>query len=302
MRLMRRVPGLQVMPELADIRDGRRMRGVFARFRPDIVFHAAAYKHVSLLEHFPFEAIENNTLATEYLAQLADQYQSARFVFISTDKAVEPVSMMGASKRLCELLLAQRKTTATRFVTLRCGNVLGSSGSVLPIWREQIANGGPVIMTDESAERFFVTVLEAAGALIELACLTEPCGIYSYAPGSLLRIAGLAEVVIEALGKNSVIQIRRTGMQPGERVREQLHSAEEHLAPTSLLHISRVLSIGAAPQDLSEMLPRIQRSCEARNVAELLGALQTAIPKYQPSGVLKSDGCETVPQRCTGGR
>lgn len=300
--LMRRMQGVQqVTPELADIRDERRMHELFAESRPDIIFHIGAYKHVPLLEHFPFEAIENNVLATEYLARLAEQYQSAQFAFISTDKAVGPVSIMGASKRICEMLLSQRKTPATEFASLRCGNVLGSSGSVLPIWLDQIANGGPVTVTDESAERFFITVREAAGALIEVACLAEPCGTYSYAPGPLLQIAELAQIAIGSLGKSAVIRIRRTGMQPGERVREQLHSAEEHLAPTSSPHISRVLSIDGAQQNLSEILKDIRHSCETKNLAQLLGALQTAIPEYQPSAVLKSDAYETVPQRCTGG-
>lgn len=135
--LMRRMPSAQqVTAELADTRDERRMRELFAGYRPNIVFHIAAYKHVSLLEHFPFEAIANNTVATAYLAQLAEQYQTAQFMLISTDKAVNPISIMGAAKRLCEMLLAQRKATETEFASLRCGNVLGSSGSVLPIWLE----------------------------------------------------------------------------------------------------------------------------------------------------------------------
>lgn len=199
------------------------------------------------------------------------------------------------------MLLAQRKTKATEFASLRCGNVLGSSGSVLPIWLEQIANGGPVTVTDGSAERFFVTVCEAAGALIQVACLAERGGIYSYALGPPLRIARLAEDVIAERNSAQRIEIRTTEMQPGERVREQLHSEEEQLIPTSLPHISRVLSGGAAQQDLSAILPRIRGSCEARKLAELVGALQTAIPEYQPSGFIRSDADETVPQRCTGG-
>ncbi len=301
--LLRRTQGVQhIRPELADIRDESRMCGLFAESRPDIVFHTAAYKHVSLLEHFPFEAIENNFLGTAHLAQLAEQYQTARFIFISTDKATDPISIMGASKRLCEMLLGQRKSAATKFASLRCGNVLGSSGSVLPIWLEQIASGGPVTVTDESAERFFVTVREAAGALIEVACLTDACEIYSYAPGPPLRISELAQAVIAVFDTSDAIQIRRTGMQPGERVREQLHSGEEDLAPTSLKHISRVVTSGTDQQNVLEILPRIQVSCEARNLAELLSALETVIPEYQPSAVVKSDACETVPQRCTGGR
>ncbi|MBV8864386.1 MAG: polysaccharide biosynthesis protein [Acidobacteriaceae bacterium] len=300
--IMRQMPrAQQVTPELADIRDERRMREIFAGCRPDIVFHSAAYKHVSLLEHFPFEAIENNALATARLAQLAEQYRTVQFVFISTDKAVNPISIMGASKRFCEILLARREPLGTEFRSLRCGNVLGSSGSVLPIWLEQIANGGPVTLTDDSAERSFITMREAAEALIATACLATPCGLFIYAPCPPSRIGELAQAVLAAFRKSNAIQVCKTGMRPGERVQERYYSAEELLSPTSLPHISNVQNLFESQPDLHEILSDLQRCCETRDLTKLLGVIRTAIPEYQPSAAIQSSAGGVHAQRCAGG-
>ncbi|MBC7337679.1 MAG: polysaccharide biosynthesis protein, partial [Clostridia bacterium] len=174
---------------LADVLDGRRMESLFARYRPDVVFHAAAYKHVPLLEAHPGEAVKNIIFATRNVADLAHQYGAESFVMISTDKAVNPTSVMGACKRVAEMYVqSMREVSPCRFVTVRFGNVLDSAGSVVQIFRQQIAEGGPVTITDPRMERFFMTIPEAAGLVIQAGIIGESGQIMVLDMGEPVRI------------------------------------------------------------------------------------------------------------------
>lgn len=242
----------RLYPYIGDITDVQRMRRLFAGKRPSIVFHAAAYKHVPLLEEYPDLAIRTNVLATYHLCRLARQYEVARFVFISTDKAAEPVSVMGASKRLGELIVqssAEAGNGITRFCAVRFGNVLGSRGSVVPIFAQQIAQGGPLTVTDPEATRYFMTIPEACGLVILTAATAGQGGLYLLNMGHPVPIIDLALKMTHLCGLRvgQDISIRYTGLRPGERLHETLVAANEELTPTANRSILRVTHKGDLP-------------------------------------------------------
>ncbi len=223
--IARRVPSEVCVPEMADVGDIDRMRGVFARYRPEIVLHAAAYKHVPMVEMNPREGLRNNTLATRRLGEVARENGVDKFVMISTDKAVNPISVMGISKRLAEILLLDLNGGGTVFSAVRFGNVLGSSGSVVPLWEEQIANGGPVTVTDRRMKRYFMTVSEAVGLVLSTAVLPDDDGcVYTLDMGQPVLMLDLAEEMIRQAGyaPGRDIQIKFTGIRPGEKLFEEL--------------------------------------------------------------------------------
>jgi FlaA1/EpsC-like NDP-sugar epimerase len=225
-------------PFIGDITDTQRMSRLFAEKRPTVVFHAAAYKHVPLLEQYPDLAIQTNALATYHLCRLAQEYEVARFVFISTDKAAEPVSVMGASKRLGEMIiqsLAEANSGMTRFCAVRFGNVIGSRGSVVPIFAQQIEQGGPLTVTDPDATRYFMTIPEACGLVILTAAIADSGGLYLLNMGDPVRILDLAVKMIRMYGLRvgRDIPIVYTGLRPGERLHETLVASEEELALTT---------------------------------------------------------------------
>ena len=223
--ISRRVPADICVPEMADVGDTDRMRGVFARYRPEIVLHAAAYKHVPMVEINPREGLRNNTLATRRLGEVAYENGVDKFVMISTDKAVNPISVMGISKRLAEILLLDLNGGGTVFSAVRFGNVLGSSGSVVPLWEEQIANGGPVTVTDRRMKRYFMTVSEAVGLVLSTAVLPDDGGcVYTLDMGKPVLMIDLAEEMIRQAGyaPGRDIQIKFTGIRPGEKLFEEL--------------------------------------------------------------------------------
>ena len=223
--ITRRVPADVCAPEMADVGDEDRMRGIFARYRPEIVLHAAAYKHVSMVEINPREGLRNNTLATRRLGEVERESGVAKFVMISTDKAVNPVSVMGISKRLAEILLLDLNGGGTVFSAVRFGNVLGSSGSVVPLWEEQIANGGPVTVTDRRMKRYFMTVSEAVGLVLSAAVLPDAGGcVYTLDMGKPVLMLDLAEEMIRQAGyaPGRDIRIVFTGIRPGEKLFEEL--------------------------------------------------------------------------------
>ena len=223
--IARRVPADVCVPEMADIGDVERMRGVFERYRPEIVLHAAAYKHVPMVEMNPREGLRNNTLATRRLGEVARDAGVAKFVMISTDKAVNPISIMGISKRLAEILLLDLNGGGTVFSAVRFGNVLGSSGSVVPLWEEQIANGGPVTVTDQRMKRYFMTVSEAVGLVLSSAVLPDAGGcVYTLDMGKPVLMVDLAEEMIRQAGYLPWrdIPIKFTGIRPGEKLFEEL--------------------------------------------------------------------------------
>src|SRR6185503_12207816 len=230
-------------PVLADCKEGERMREVFAEHRPTVVFHAAAYKHVGLMERNPVEAVRNNALATRLVARVAGEAGAKRFVLVSTDKAVQPATVMGASKALAEFAVeaAQQRWPETKFATVRFGNVLGSSGSVVPIFRRQIALGGPVTVTDERMTRYFMTIPEAVQLVIRSGSLGKGGEVYVLEMGNPVRILDLARDMIELSGLDPEkdIAIEIVGRRPGEKLHEELFNGYERPEPTPAAKILR---------------------------------------------------------------
>ena len=247
---------------LADCKEGERMREVFAEQRPRFVFHAAAYKHVGLMELNPVEAVRNNALATRLLAQVAGEYAVERFLLVSTDKAVQPATVMGASKALAEFAIeeAEQRWPGTRFAAVRFGNVLGSSGSVVPIFRRQIARGGPVTITDERMQRYFMTIPEAVQLIIRAGNLGAGGEVFVLDMGEPVRIMDLARAMIELSGLEAEndIDIEIVGRRPGEKLDEALFNPYERVQPTPAEKISRAERDGLDTGVVAEMFDQIQ--------------------------------------------
>lgn len=230
-----------VQMRIGDVRDLERMRVLFAEFRPQIVLHAAAYKHVPLMEAQPLEALRTNVLGTHHLADLAGAHGVEKFILISTDKAVNPTSVMGASKRLAEQVVTLHGTQGdTQFITTRFGNVLGSNGSVIPLFRRQIQEGGPVTVTHPDVTRYFMTIPEACRLVLEAASMGQGGEIYVFDMGAPVRIADLAEKMIRLSGLVPGVDIEMvyTGLRPGEKLYEELLASTEDTLPT---HHPRIL-------------------------------------------------------------
>jgi FlaA1/EpsC-like NDP-sugar epimerase len=247
-----------LLPVIADCRDAAAMARIFDSERPEIVFHAAAYKHVPMMELNPLEAIANNALATAVLADVAERFAVERFCLISTDKAVEPKTVMGASKALAERVVEARAgASGTRFAAVRFGNVLGSSGSVLPIFRRQIAEGGPVTVTHPEMTRFFMTIPEAVQLVIEATGIAEGGDIFVLDMGEPVRIMDLARRTIELSGQQVAIEI--TGIRPGEKLHEELFNVDEEVRPTRYGKIMRATRPALDPSLLHEGIDELAR-------------------------------------------
>jgi FlaA1/EpsC-like NDP-sugar epimerase len=257
-------PGINgpVTQVLADVRDGEQIQAIFAQYRPEIVFHAAAHKHVPLLERHPTEAVRSNVLGTQNVVSAARACGVERFVFISTDKAVQPINVMGASKRLGELIVLNDNPVGTRFCAVRFGNVLGSRGSVVPTFARQVRAGGPLTVTDARMTRFFMTIREAVQLVLQAATLARGDEVFMLEMGQPVCILDLAHRMVRLAGRRPGIdvEIRITGRRPGEKLTEQLYAPEEQLEET------------AHPSILSLQPIRLEREILTRNV-ELLATL-----------------------------
>lgn len=223
-----------IHPCIADIRDEARMRAIFTRYHPDMVFHCAAHKHVPLMESNPGEAVKNNVLGTVGLVDLADEFEIQRFVMISTDKAVNPTSVMGVTKQLAERYVhACSENSSTRFVVVRFGNVLASAGSVVPIFQEQIRRGGPITVTHPDMRRYFMTIPEASQLVLQAAAMGRGGEIFVLDMGEPVKIIDLARDLIRLSGLSpDDVEIRITGMRPGEKLFEELYLDDEQMLPT----------------------------------------------------------------------
>jgi FlaA1/EpsC-like NDP-sugar epimerase len=249
---------------VADIRFPDRLRGIFSRFHPEVVFHAAAHKHVPLMEMNPCEAILNNVVGTRNLVGLARAFDVARFVFISTDKAVKPVSIMGASKRVCEMIVqAEGGNGPTRFACVRFGNVMGSRGSVIPLFQQQIARGGPVTVTHPDVQRFLMTIPEAVRLVIQAGTLGTCGEIFILDMGDPVPILDLARDLVELSGlrPGHDIQIETTQLRPGEKLTEELiDETTETLTPTRFGKIRMVAGRPFDPGTFSTQLAELERA------------------------------------------
>jgi lipopolysaccharide/colanic/teichoic acid biosynthesis glycosyltransferase/nucleoside-diphosphate-sugar epimerase len=252
-------PGLPLHPVVVDIQDAEGVELAFQRFRPQLVFHAAAHKHVPLLESSPREAVLNNIRGTQNLVSCADRHGVEKFVLISTDKAVNPTSVMGASKRVCEMILqSHSQRSRTGFVAVRFGNVLGSDGSVIPLFQKQIARGGPITVTHPEARRFFMTIPEAVRLVLQAGVIGKGGEVLLLDMGEQVRIVDLARQLIRMSGmrEGDDIEIHFTGLRPGEKLYEELHSDEER---TRMTRHDRILVWDLDAPDETELLAEIDQ-------------------------------------------
>ena len=285
--LQTRHPDLDIIPVLADVTHRAVVCDVFTHHQPQVVFHAAAYKHVPMLEHYPHEGIRVNVTGTRHLAECARDYGVERFVLISSDKAVNPSSVMGATKRLGELILhalACQNGQRTLFAAVRFGNVLGSRGSVVPTFNRQIDNGGPVTITDASMTRYFMSIAEAVNLVIHAACLTNGDDIFVLRMGEVVRIMDIAERMIRLRGlrPHVDIPIRVTGTRPGEKLHEELYDESEGPEPTIHPHIIK-LNTWTASFDADGYLHQVEQLTAGRTpdaVALLNQLVHFAEPHY----------------------
>ena len=225
---------LDLAVEIASVRDAQRLDAIFNHYRPQIVFHAAAHKHVPLMEHSGCEAIKNNVFGTKNTADVAEKYGVEKFILISTDKAVNPTNIMGASKRLCEMIVQSRRDSKTSFAAVRFGNVLGSNGSVIPLFKRQIAHGGPVTITDKRIIRYFMTIPEASQLVMEAGAMAKRGELFVLDMGKPIRIYDLAVNMIKLSGfePETDIRIQEIGLRPGEKLYEELLIKTESLDKT----------------------------------------------------------------------
>ena len=271
--LRRDFPNLTATPLIADIRHRSRLERIFNTWKPEIVFHAAAHKHVPLMQHNPTEALENNALASAHLARLAQTYGVETFVLISTDKAVDPTSFMGLSKRLAELMVkAYAAKSRTRFLVVRFGNVLGSRGSVVPIFQAQIARGGPITVTDRSMTRYFMTTPEASQLVIQSLAVGQSGQTLILDMGEPVKIFDLAEQMIHLAGLTPEldIPIRLTGLRPGEKLHESLVCSTEKVIPTEHPKIMAVCGQLPAATVLSDVITTLSEDNLSNIPAEKL--------------------------------
>jgi FlaA1/EpsC-like NDP-sugar epimerase len=274
---------LEVRIEIASIRDFHKINHLFRLYRPDIVFHAAAHKHVPLMEDCPEEAVKNNILGTYHVVKAADTYQVEKFVLISTDKAVNPTNVMGASKQFCEMLLQSMKgVSKTEFVAVRFGNVLGSNGSVIPLFQRQIAAGGPVTITDKRIVRYFMTITEAAQLVLQAGSMANSSEIYILDMGQPVKILDLAENLIRLSGyiPYSEIPIIESGLRPGEKLYEELLTKSEELIATSNHKIFIERQKNITYEELLDKLALLQEALLTNSNSSIKNALKEVIPTY----------------------
>ena len=268
---------------IADIRNATRMGNIFRESKPDIIYHAAAYKHVPVMEGNPSEAILTNVNGTRILADLAIKYRTKKFIMISTDKAVNPTSVMGASKRIAEIYTQSLNHNGEpRFITTRFGNVLGSNGSVIPLFRSQIEKGGPVTVTHPEITRYFMTIPEACALVLEAGTMGKGGEIFIFDMGKSVRIADLAKRMISlsglTLGKD--IQVRFTGLRPGEKLFEELLNSKENTIPT---HHPRILIAKVReydPEEVSLQIDELIRLAVSGNEKEVVQKMKTIVPEF----------------------
>ena len=278
-------PGLEVAAVIGDVRDRARVDGVFERFRPEVVFHAAAYKHVPMMEMNPAEAVNNNVHGTRVVVDAAAQAGVSHMVMVSTDKAVNPTNVMGASKRAAELYvqgLAGR--SRTHFVTVRFGNVLGSAGSVIPIFREQILKGGPVTVTHPEVTRFFMTIPEAAQLVLQAGSMGQGGEIFLLDMGEPVKILDLAREMIQLCGHDlDDIPIVFSGLRPGEKLFEELLIAGEGVQPTRHEKIRIACSIAVDYDSVAAQCEELYLAARAIDIPRVLALLRTLVPEYVPA-------------------
>jgi FlaA1/EpsC-like NDP-sugar epimerase len=279
--------GAQIIPLVADVCDVKRIAQVFQTQQPEVVFHAAAHKHVPMMEANPGEAVKNNVFGTKAVADASLQFGVEAFVMVSTDKAVNPTSVMGATKRMAELYVQGLNGTGgpTRFVAVRFGNVLGSSGSVVPIFRKQIEAGGPVTVTHPDMKRYFMTIPEASQLVMQAGAIGQGGEIFILDMGEPVRILDLAHEMIRRAGLKvgKDIELRFSGVRPGEKLYEELSCDNEQTCPTGHQKIRVWQLPRSSPGKVGEMLDRLIDTVDGSR-EEVIHALMDCIAEYNPEG------------------
>lgn len=279
-------PDLDLKVIIASVRDKKRLDNIFKEFQPDVVFHAAAHKHVPLMEYSPSEAIKNNVYGTLNIAEIADKYGVRRFVLISTDKAVNPTNIMGASKRMCEMIIqGMDKISKTEYVAVRFGNVLGSNGSVIPLFKNQIQRGGPITLTHKEITRFFMTIPEAAQLVIQAGAYASGGEIFVLDMGKPVKIYDLATDLIKLsglkIGKD--IEIKITGLRPGEKLYEELLMDDEGLRKTTHNKIFIGSDTGIVMDELRGKLEELRFILDNNNKIEIAHKISQVVTTYDYS-------------------
>ena len=283
--------------EIASVRDKEKTYRLFDRYRPDVVFHAAAHKHVPLMEACAEEAVKNNIFGTYHVVRAAEKYGVKKFVMISTDKAVNPTNFMGATKRFCEMILQSRKNSPTEFCCVRFGNVLGSNGSVVPLFKKQIAAGGPVTITDKRIIRYFMTIPEAAQLVLEAGAMARQNQIFVLDMGEPVKILTLAENLIRLSGLEPYkdIEIREIGLRPGEKLYEELLMRSETLSATAneMIFVEEQQEIRAS--QIMEDLTALDRAVTlGESSEELVALLRAMVPTYRDAEAVNHAAGERI--------
>ena len=283
--LLRKYPELNLAVLIASVRNEERIDSIFETYRPNIVYHAAAHKHVPLMEDSPHEAIKNNVFGTYKVAQAADRYGTDKFVLISTDKAVNPTNIMGASKRLCEMLIQTMNCCSrTNYVAVRFGNVLGSNGSVIPLFKKQIAEGGPVTVTHPDIIRYFMTIPEAVSLVLQAGAYAKGGEIFVLDMGEPVKILDLATNLIKLSGYRvgEDIEIKFTGLRPGEKMYEELLMNEEGLKETANKMIFIGKPIEFDEEQFREQLKELERAA-VDETSDIRAEVEKIVPTYHPA-------------------
>lgn len=284
--LVARFPELRILPLVADVRDREKIFAAFDEFIPEVVFHAAAYKHVPMMEYNPAQAVLNNVFGTRNVADAAHECRVANMVMISTDKAVNPTNVMGATKRAAEIYIqAISRKSATKFTTVRFGNVLGSNGSVIPLFKEQIASGGPVTVTDKRVIRYFMTIPEATQLVLQAGSMSSGSEILVLDMGDPVRIVDLAEELIRLSGFTPYedIDIVFTGLRPGEKLYEELLLDGENILPTAHDKIKVLAPVTVELDPIREGLEKLYGAARRDDINSLMELLKQLVPEFRPA-------------------
>ena len=295
--------GLDLVVEIGSVRDRARLEAVYSAYMPDIVFHAAAHKHVPLMEHSNCEAIKNNVFGTYNAADLAEKYGVKKFILISTDKAVNPTNIMGASKRLCEMIVECRTGGGTVFSAVRFGNVLGSNGSVIPLFRRQIMSGGPITIADKRIIRYFMTIPEASGLVMQAGAMAQSGELFVLDMGKPVRIYELAENMIRLCGLTPYedIDIIETGLRPGEKLYEEMLVKSESLLKTKndLIFIEK--DVPPLREEVEEKISVLRRALKdaERDIESplIVEALMKVVPTFHTPDEVNARACESEEMR-----
>lgn len=283
--LLSTYPGLKIVPIIASVRDRKRIEEIMSKYHPQVVFHAAAHKHVPLMEYQPIEAVKNNVWGTKVVAETADKFKVETFVMISTDKAVNPTSVMGCTKRVAEMFVqSMNAISSTRFVVVRFGNVLGSRGSVIPLFKKQIAKGGPVTVTHPEMKRYFMTIPEASQLVLQAGAMAKGGEVFVLDMGEPVKICDLAKELIKLSGfvPDVDIKIQYTGLRPGEKLFEELLSAEDGTDATEhkKLFTARIKEVSKKQMDVY-----VEELLADSDDEVVVQTLQKVVPTYKPNRI-----------------